>query len=434
MVKKIYEMNESEINDFIKERMPVRKKEKDKYGEVFTNPVLIEKMLDLFPEKIWQNSCGKWLDPSVGKGFFMIFVYLRLMKGLAKWEPNDKKRSKWILRNMLYMVELNKENCDTCKKLFGSDLRLFCADFLSDFATLPKFDYIIGNPPFQDDYTGHKSSKRILGGKNKLYERIFLKAFGLLKDDGWLSMVVPDNIFSGNGVKSYNILINNKLPFVSFNSKNQSYFDKINQPVCYFIVQKTGHNNAKTRIENTKGEYIELLLKDRPANPIRDWTNKTEQLINKYVSNKRNQVKYNRGKTIKSYKGTKYKLIFTPKKMLSTDNEAVAPGRLQKKAIIFSISPTLEFKMDYEGKFGAGPNTFWIPFSTITEGKRLEQFLKSDEYKTLALATKTNRQFLKLAFIEHLKIDTVFNKGNQKQTNKLKNKYNHNKNTRKQKK
>lgn len=89
--KKIYEMNEEEIEEFVKEHLPIKKKEKDKYGEVFTSPVLINKMLDLFPKSVWSNSKLTWLDPSVGVGFFMIYVYIRLMDGLKKWEPNEKK-------------------------------------------------------------------------------------------------------------------------------------------------------------------------------------------------------------------------------------------------------------------------------------------------------------------------------------------------------
>ena len=53
--------------------------------------------------------------------------------------------------------------------------------------------------------------------------------------------------------------------------------------------------------------------------------------------------------------------------------------------------------MDYSGKYGVGPNTFYVPFEK--EGKSIETFLNSEEYKTLVLATKTNRQYLKLAFI-----------------------------------
>ena len=63
--------------------------------------------------------------------------------------------------------------------------------------------------------------------------------------------------------------------------------------------------------------------------------------------------------------------------------------------------------MDYSGKYGLGPNTFYIPFNTVSEGKKLEKFLNSDDYKTLALATKTTRQYLKLAFIEYLNLTKI---------------------------
>jgi hypothetical protein len=38
----------------------------------------------------------------------------------------------------------------------------------------------------------------------------------------------------------------------------------------------------------------------------------------------------------------------------------------------------------------------------------LEAFLKSDYYKTLALACKTSRQFLKIGFVEHLNLAKIF--------------------------
>ena len=47
-MKNIYEMNEKDIYEFIENQMPIKKLEKDKYGEVFTSPVLINKMLDFF--------------------------------------------------------------------------------------------------------------------------------------------------------------------------------------------------------------------------------------------------------------------------------------------------------------------------------------------------------------------------------------------------
>ena len=333
------------------------------------------------------------------------------MDGLKKWEPNDKKRSKHIIEEMLYMVELNKKNCDICKSIFGANVRLICGDFLDDL-NFPgfkdiSFEYIVGNPPFQDDYGLSSKGNRINGGKSKLYERIFLKAYNLLKDGGYLSFVVPDNIFSGNGSDSYKVIIQNQIPFVSFNPSNQSFFPGIQQYICYFLLHKEANNYDLTIIENNDNKSFKITLKDRPVNPIRNWTAHTETLINKYVSEQRNNVSYNRGKSLKSYKGNKYNVFYTPDKTLSTNNPKLAPGVGQKKSVIFAISADLAFKMDYSGKYGVGPNTFYIPFKTVSEGKKLERFLNSEDYKTLALATKTTRQYLKIAFIEHLNLTKI---------------------------
>jgi hypothetical protein len=424
MTKKLYQMNIDEINDFIINLLPVKKYEKDKFGEVFTPPIFINKILNLFPSDIWNNPYKKWLDPSVGTGFFMILIYLRLMNGLEKWESNESKRSKHIIQNMLFMVELNKKNCDIIVSLFGTKVNIFCGNFLNEFKfksfdnELLYFDCIIGNPPFQDDYGLTNKGKRIYGGKNKLYERIFLKSYDILNKDGYLAFIVPDNIFSGNGSEAYRTLIKNFIPFVSFNPSNESFFHTIQQPICYFILNK---NNipGTTTIDNGESKF-QIKLLDRPVNPIRNWTLQTEKLIKKYVSNERNNVIYNRGKNISSYKGNKYPIVYTPSKIIYTNNDKLVIGLGIKKAIIFSISLELAFKMDYSGKYGIGPNTFYIPFTSVSEGKRLEKFLNSNDYETLALSTKTNRQFLKIAFLEHLKLTKILKKS-QIKTHKKKN-------------
>jgi len=325
------------------------------------------------------------------------------------------------------MVELNINNCNICKSIFGVNVRLICGDFLINLNFNKRddttFDCIIGNPPFQDDYGLSLTGQRINGGKNKLYERIFLKSFSMLKNNGYLSFIVPDNIFSGNGSKSYNIIIQNKIPFVSFNPSNQAYFNKIQQTVCYFILQKQNYSGLTT-IQYNDQLTFKIKLQDRPVNPIRNWNPNTEILINKFVSSEPNTAHYIRGKSLKSYKGNKYPIIFTPIKTLQTNNLKLAQGFGTKKVIIFSISPNLEFKMDYSGKFGAGPNTFYIPFNNNIQGKKLEQFLNSDTYKTLALATKTTRQYLKIAFIKHLKLTKIIehNKTNKRKLKKHDNK------------
>ena len=405
--KTIEDMTPDQIEDFITHHLPVKNLEKAKYGEVFTPSALIKKMLDKFPATSWSNPDSKWLDPCCGTGNFLIHVYQRLMSGLKTEFPNEDKRSAHIIENMLYMVELNEKNYDICRKLFGSKANIVCSDFLADKQffgenILEAFNYIVGNPPFQEDNTVNGS-----GGKSKLYERIFSKSITLLKDNGYLSFLVPDNMLSGNGNVAYNTLIQNNVQFVSFNKEIQTFFPRIQQYICYFLLQKQNPKTSVTVIENTNGEIFKTRLLDRAVNPVRNWNPYVEKLLRQYITNVKNNAVYNRGKQLSLYNGTKYPVIYTSSKRLRTNKIELAPGLNIKKAVIFAISPKLEFEMDYTGKYGVGPNTFYIPFNTVTQGRRLEAFLKSHHYSVLALACKTSRQFLKIGFVEHLNLGKI---------------------------
>jgi len=411
--KNITDMTEKEVYNYMIDNLEHNKEGKDKRGEVFTHPDLINIILDLLPKSVWSQKFYKWLEPTAGLGFFSACVYLRLMKGLKNKIPQDKERSKHIIEKMLYMVELNKSNCRKCREWFGTDANIVCGDFLFEKVWFPniKFHCIVGNPPFQDDYGLSNKGKRILGGKSKLYERIFLKAHNLLEENGYLSFIVPDNMFSGNTMESYRVLLSEQVEFVSFRKNIIDYFPKLyNISMCYFLLQKVSERfiKKKTIIQSGINNEFETFLENRPVNPVSNWTKKVEDLCNKYISNNRNNAVYNRGKKLADYKGNKYKLFYTPDKMLSTNNKDLAVGLYSKKAILFLMSPELEFKMDYNGEYGLGPNTFYIPFNTKKDGLILEKFLQSKDYKELALATRTSRQFLKLAFVEYLNLDKIF--------------------------
>jgi hypothetical protein len=292
-------------------------------------------------------------------------------------------------------------------------------DFL-EYDKDTRFDCIVGNPPFQDDSTISGT-----GGKSKLYERIFMKSLAILKDDGYLSFLVPDNMLSGNGNVGYNELIKYDVQFVSFNSDIQSYFKGIQQYICYFLMRKTVVKRQTATIveqkdKNTNNSTVFTThLLDRPVNPVRNWTPYVEKLIKKYMSPTKNNAVYNRGKQLSLYNGTTYSLIYTSSKKIRTNKLELAPGLNIKKAVIFAISPNLEFEMDYTGKYGVGPNTFYVPFQTVAQGRHLEAFLKSDHYKLLALACKTSRQFLKIGFIEHLNLPKVMNFNNTSKTKSM---------------
>jgi hypothetical protein len=392
-----------EMQDFIQEHLTIKVFEKKKWGEVFTPCYMIDKMLDSLPEEIFNDPDLKWFDPCAGIGNFVILVYFRLMDGLVKWEPDSCKRSKYILKNMLYMNEINPDNVEIARNILGKDAQIYCQDFLN-FNDNIKFDVIIGNPPFQ-----LKDGK---GGKNKLYEKIVNKALTLLNYNGKLLFLVPDNLFSGNSSKTYLELIKTDkyhIKWIDFSSfwaiKN------IQQKICCFLLELNNYKALKkTKIITDLNNFTsEIDLVNRPINPIRKWTLDLEHLINTYLLSDKNTSIYNRGKNLDSYSNTFslncFTLIYSPNKFLYTNDEKLAPGHGLKKIVIFLISTNYEYYMDWTGDYGVGPNTIYIPFSNELEGKKLELFFKSDTYKELMFACKTCRQFLKLGLIQYLDLE-----------------------------
>ena len=400
------------ISTTIKKHLEIKKIEKDKYGEVFTPELLIHLILSHLPSAVWSNPNLKWLEPTAGIGNFVMIVYLKLMDGLKKWEPDQEIRSNHIIQNMLYMVETNEKNVEICKSIFGEKANILHEDFLECNAFHIQFDMIIGNPPFQDEVVG----KKRVGNKNKLYERILTKCLSILKPDGYLSFITPDNLFSG-GSKTYVELIQNNVIIVNFDKIIQTFFPKIQQIMCFFIINKIkSMKTTPTIIVGNNGSSFPCLLEHRPVNPVRDWNKDTEQLIHLYIGKNKNEGVYNRGKSLHTYSQGNtaienddivYSLIYKPNEKLSVQEKSLAIGFGQKKIVIFLISPNLEFECDFDGIYGVGPNTFYFPIQNKEEGILLDRFFKSDVYKKLMLSTKTTRQFIKLACLQYLNVNKI---------------------------
>jgi len=191
------------IMDYVKSRLIPGINAKKQRGEVFTPLSLINGMLDYLPNEVWSNPDLKWLDPANGIGNFPICVYYRLMKGLKSKIAKAQDRSRHIIENMLYMVELDPTNVEVSKSIFcerddGAAINgnIHLGSFLEDGLISKinshlergkkwpvKFDVIMGNPPYNKGGVGK--------GGGVFWVEFVDKSIPLLNDNGILHFIHP---------------------------------------------------------------------------------------------------------------------------------------------------------------------------------------------------------------------------------------------------
>ena len=423
----IHNMNDKDIEQKIEQYLLVREEEKNKYGEVFTPVKIIEEMLDKLPKQVWSNPELKWLEPACGIGNFFMIVYKRLLKGLKRWEPNENKRGNWIVKNMLYMIEVNPKNVNICKRIFGQKANICCGNFLENSEKCFKkfgtdvFDIIIGNPPFQDDISKIKGEAQ---GRHDIYPAFFIKSFSLLNKNGYLSFInpakwrSPDKI--GDLKEMWNIFVSNNPLFLKIYSANETrkiFGDNVLTRIDYYILQKnTNYTNTVIIDEEGKQHNINVrdwnYLPNYDLNTIKALLTNGENGINvlyhssqydkrkSYVSEtKKGDYKYPilHSHTIKDgnifywtndkeVSGKNYVSMFVPKVIII------------KGVYAYPIN-------DFKGEYGMSNYSFGLPIKSKKEGDDIVKAINSEKFKRLIRATKWSSNFTDHNMFKYFKRD-----------------------------
>jgi len=399
--KIIKNMDSAEIQKMIEEYLPVRKIEKDKYGEVFTPLELIDEILNQLPPTIWKKKELKWLEPANGTGNFMMVVYKRLMNGLTKQIKDEKERSEHILKNMLYMVEINEKNVAVSRKVFG-EKNVLCSDFLeTDVLKIFKvvgFDVIIGNPPFNSERT--EADKRQGGhGNKKIWDKFIIKTLDLLNTNGYLGFITPSSWRAppNAGETIYDLMTkDNYLKYLHIYSKKdgQSLFN-VSQRFDTYVIQK--ENEGTTNIIDEKGNKHNIDVKILPFIPNYEFDNIQKILSSNGIDVIYDSTFYHTQNKKKNMNKTKTKEFKFPV-VHSVNQDGIVLWYSNKNNGHFGVPKVILNKNekqynwpeqnDSEGKYGMSQVSFGIPITSKKEGEQILNCINSDVFKEIIQATK----------------------------------------------
>lgn len=259
-------------NDYTKQNLEVSNDDKYKYGEIYTPYSLIQKMFNLYEPLVFTDKDKKWLDTGAGIGYFSIYLYKCLMDGLLKAIPNEEERHRHIIENMIYMVEIKESNVKILRECFGEKANIAHIDYIKTEAipNFPaKFDYIIGNPPYNSDGIKKVPTNKIINKKeegNTIWIYFIHRSLSLLQPKGKLLYIVPSIWMKPDKAKTYDLLTRYKLEkIVSLNNTETNSIFKGNAqtPTCYFLLSNDtgGASTGTGGAENSS--KIELYDKDR---------------------------------------------------------------------------------------------------------------------------------------------------------------------------
>jgi site-specific DNA-methyltransferase (adenine-specific) len=361
-----------DVIQMLREYVKVGEVEKKKYGEVMTPLDLVKEMLATLPEDVWSNPNLKWLDPANGTGPYPIMVVYKLMNGLKVWEPDDEKRYKHIIENMIYVCELQPKNMflymcavdpfDTYKLNIytGSFLEEGFDKHMKDVWNVEKFDIVMGNPPYQD---GTKSQ----GKNSSLWTKFILKSNLTLKKNGYLLFITPFSWIAPsesqkNDLK--NIFFENSLLYL--NTECIKYFD-VASTFSYYLIQKNGKKN-NTNVNNKFNINLDL-----PFLPtiIKE---ETLSICFKLFFSKKNSLKFSSGLRNDNIIENGIYGVWYGSNLKRTN---ILGGNWNKKKIIVNKPGYLNARFD-NGVYNSSGNNYWLEVNDENEADNLLSFFNTN--------------------------------------------------------
>ena len=134
--------------------------------EVFTPPEIVNQMLDMLPQKLFESPTTTFLDPACKTGVFLREIAKRLIKGLENVIPNLQERIDHIFHKQLFGIAITE--------LTGllSRRGVYCSKFPHSDFSVTKFDNPQGNIRFNRiDHVWANGRCKYCGASKENYDR-----------------------------------------------------------------------------------------------------------------------------------------------------------------------------------------------------------------------------------------------------------------------
>jgi hypothetical protein len=347
---------------------------------------------------------------------------------------DDQIRSKHIIENMLFMIELNPINVAICIKIFNmidanAKPNVNKGDFLQD-SVYPdkKFDIIVGNPPFQISQEGTREGG--YGGRT-LWDNFIVKCLNeTLIQNGFLGFINPPP-WRKPEHELWNLMTQeNQLLYLHIYNKKQGHkLFHVSQRIDLYIIKKTPPYTKTDIIDELGNE----LIGDKAVD-LKKWgflPNYAFDNIRKIMTTEDNGIKiiYSRSLygtdkhnmcdkqqdaecIMKDRKGIKivrkspkqnfqYPVVHSINQDHSTNpdgfvlwysseikKDKYGHSHFGEPKVLLNFNENQYPVNDFEGKYGMSQITFGIPITSKKEGDDIVKAINSEEFKEIINATK----------------------------------------------
>jgi hypothetical protein len=375
------------------------------------------------PLYLFRDPKSTFIDPANGIGNFPVVAFYILDYQLGKHGPsqlrgdsNTKYRREHIVKNMLYMIELNKGNVNTSVKIFNLIVPTVKANIcctntleitdekLKEVFGINRFIVCMGNPPFQ----AFQEAEGKRGGGDELYMKFVRKSLDFLNDDGYLVFLHPPSWrkpeYNEGRKKSKNAGVfdlmahQNQIEYLEIhNAKDGKYVFNAGTRYDFYTLKKTPVTKS-TIVKDMYGKLSEVNMKDFDFLPNFNIANVKKLLPSKteHICDLGTCIMYERSAyaTDKDWVSSKEDSVFKYPLIHSTTQKGpiFRYSKLNNKGmfgvpkVIFGDGGINEPFIDLDGKYGMTQHAIGLAVDNKKEADRLSLFLKSNFFKNILSA------------------------------------------------